>query len=309
MSSREPQTAEVNILKENRSPFEKPKSVTDRTPPPRSRRLSIETSTVVKMEHAQANKPKEAKLMFDKTMTDRTPPLRSRRLSIETSSVVKMEKAQANKPKEPKSPFEKPKVVAERTPLLTRRLSIENCNTTNTRKTANLEVKKVSKTPSVQSRARRLSLEGPKYANKFSVNLERSGQPQAAEVASKPSGFRSNVGSSMDIYHHTPPKSPTNSACQSQLRRTESVTKIPSLQQPKTPEPAALARVEPHTLMESELMKPLKSQTSSTKTGTNGKASQIRKSLRAIGKLINGSEKRYVKFDLKILCILYNYNG
>ncbi|KAK0597695.1 hypothetical protein LWI29_027780 [Acer saccharum] len=204
--------------------------------------------------------------------------------------------------------------MTERTPPRTRRLSIENGNSTmktengnstmKTEKVLNSEIKRGTKTPSVPTRARRLSLEGPRFGMKDNIQVKVSddvhkplpldtvsgqkyAQFQDAEAASKSYGqFSSNGNSMMDMYHLKAPRSPTSLSYQRQAVKVDGKTQIPSIQQPKTPEPQIFVRNEVQTVMQYELTLPSEPRT------TGGKGSQIRKSLRTIGKLINGSEKR-----------------
>ncbi|TXG70334.1 hypothetical protein EZV62_005269 [Acer yangbiense] len=195
--------------------------------------------------------------------------------------------------------------MTERTPPRTRRLSIENGSSTmKTEKVLNSEIKRGTKTPSVPTRARRLSLEGPRFGMKDSIQVKVSddvhkplpldtvsgqkyAQFQDAEAASKSyRQFSSNGNSMMDMYHLKAPRSPTSLSYQRQAVKVDGQTQIPSIQQPKTPEPQIFVRNEVQTVMQYELTLPSEPRT------TGGKGSQIRKSLRNIGKLINGSEKR-----------------
>ncbi|OMO71404.1 hypothetical protein CCACVL1_18234 [Corchorus capsularis] len=203
-----------------------------------------------------------------------TVELGAARMNKESSEVMQLKeqienlkKALANKEaqgtlsykiKEPKSPFEKQKATMERTPPRTRRLSIENGSSTmKSEKATNLEDRRGPKTPSGPTRARRLSLED-------------------AEAITKQFGNLSNGSSMMENYHSKAPRSPTSSSFQKQALKTDCRTHIPRLQLPKTPDAKVLV-TEPCT--ENRM--------------TNGKGSQIRKSLRTtIGKLISGSEKR-----------------
>lgn len=307
LSNRKLLSSEINVFKENKSPSDKPKLVTNQTPL-RPRRLSIETSSAIRREKVHANKPKETKSLLPGASAEITPPSRRlnienrytptmkksprvRRLSVGTSSVVKLEKIKETGPNETKNVLEKAQANGERTPPRPRRLSIENYNSTTKKgKTVSVEDKKVLKTPSTQTRTRRLSLEGPRYVNKEStVNSDRSGLPQAA---SKPIALPTQVDSTLDVSRQLAPKSTINDAQNNQEARIQREKRIPSLQITKTPEPTVFAK--------SDLVEPLESQTTtSTKPTANGKASHIRKSLRAIGKLINGSEKRYAAPQFK----------
>ncbi|KAJ0100452.1 hypothetical protein Patl1_20469 [Pistacia atlantica] len=212
--------------------------------------------------------------------------------------VENLKKALANKE------AQKPIAVTERTPPRTRRLSIENGSTVKTQKVMNSEHKKRTKTPPIAARARRLSLEGPRYVSKDNiqiklsdgvsdpmpleaVSIQKYSQFQDAEAVSKSYGhFSSNVSSVTDMCRTRAPRSPTSLSYQKRAVKADSRTRIPSLQLPKTPEPQSFPRNEVQILMQSEL-------TLSTESRTkNGKGSQIRKSLRTIGKFINGNEKR-----------------
>lgn len=184
---------------------------------------------------AQSGQPNEPRSPLEKqAMNERTPP-RSRRLSIENCHTI--EKV-------------KPRLTPERTPPpRSRRLSIENCNTDKKEKsTMNTEEKRGTKTPSMPTRSRRLSLEGPKLP----------------EAGSKPCEQRA-------------PRSPTSAVYTSMVSKTDGRAKILPLELPKTPEPPSKVARNEVQIMTSR---------------TNGKGSQIRKSLRTIGKLINGSDKR-----------------
>lgn len=196
--------------------------------------------------------------------------------------------------------------VTERTPPRTRRLSIETVGAVKTEKLINCQEKKGTKTPPVPARARRLSLEGPRYGIKENIQVKVSdnvSQPllgsasrqkfnqfRDAEAVSTPyQHWSSNDVSIIDANHHNnAPKSP-NFSYRKRAVKSDNRPMISSLQLPNTPEPQISARNEVQIEKQSEL-------TLSTEPRTaNGKGSQIRKSLRTIGKLINGSEKRYVK--------------
>ncbi|PHT60909.1 hypothetical protein T459_35238 [Capsicum annuum] len=88
------------------------------------------------------------------------------------------------------------------------------------------------------------------------------------------------------------PRSPTSAAIKSQVvKTTYNRTRISSLQLPKTPEPLITSISENKAGMQSnrtilsEFQNPLTS-------STHGKGSQIRRLLRTIGKLINGSDRK-----------------
>ncbi|MCD7448946.1 hypothetical protein HAX54_047558 [Datura stramonium] len=89
------------------------------------------------------------------------------------------------------------------------------------------------------------------------------------------------------------PRSPTSAAIKSQsVKTTDNRTRIPSLQLPKTPEPLITSINENKGGMQSERTISSEFQTPTLISSTHGKGSQIRRSLRTIGKLINGSERK-----------------
>ncbi|KAG7581072.1 Calponin homology domain [Arabidopsis suecica] len=126
-------------------------------------------------------------------------------------------------------------------------------NCSNTK--ANLEDRKGIKSPLASRRAQRLSLEGPKSC-KNEENCK--GDP------------------TMEVHQLKNPRSPLSSY-QNRAVKVEGRTSIPQLQLLQTPLKGASRN---------------DIQMISVDSRTNGKGSQIRKSLRTIGKLINGSEKR-----------------
>ncbi|KAG5242640.1 kinesin [Salix suchowensis] len=203
---------------------------------------------------------------------------------------------QSNKMKDPRSPCEMPKVMPERTPPRARRLSIENGSSRKSEKITNTEDRKASKTPSVPTRSKRLSLEGPKHDNKEhfqtkvaaddvsrplrfdSVTLQKHGFVQDSEAVSKPFGHSAGGSSTVEVYRLNSTRSPTSLYQKRMVKTDNSRTQIPSLQLPTTPEPLVISR---NAEAATNLVR-----------STHGKGSQIRKSLRTIGKLINGSDKR-----------------
>lgn len=88
------------------------------------------------------------------------------------------------------------------------------------------------------------------------------------------------------------PRSPRMATYQKPGLKTESRTQIPVLRIPSTPEPLRCATNEVQILMESKVTLSSGYVTPNFTSSTTGKGSQIRRSLRTIGKLINGSEKR-----------------
>ncbi|KAL1815194.1 hypothetical protein ACET3Z_017768 [Daucus carota] len=304
LSNKELQNSELSGLKEIKSPSDKSKSVTNETSK-RARRLSAETFGIDRREKPQGNKPNDIKMLRSPSVVT-TPPRLSlgnhstqkveksssvgklssvRRLSIENHPTEKVGKlssvrrlstgtsiagnlGKAREPKGAKYMFEKAEAIQKRNTHQSRRLSSESGNNA---KIAYLEDQKVLKTP-VQNRIKRLSLEGPRYENKDFLNTQRPALPQAAISGSKPKAgdFR------REVPHQMASKRPV-SDCQ-------------------------VVRLEKDNYSRSQLIESSESQTASAKATTNGKKSQIQKSLCAIGKLINGSEKRMPDMKLPDPC-------
>ncbi|PON53900.1 Kinesin-like protein [Parasponia andersonii] len=201
---------------------------------------------------------------------------------------------------------EKPRAMMDRTPPRPRRLSIENYVPSKNEKEMTVEGRKGFKTPSLPNRSRRSSLEGPRLFKKDNLEInvpddicrpqivlmQKYGQPLDAEASTKSFGNFSNGSSMVEVCRPKEPRSPTSVTYQKRLK-TDGTTQIPSLQLPKTPESQTRSKIEIQNLMQNELTFSLDYQTPSLISSTNGKGSQIRRSLRTtIGKLINGSEKR-----------------
>ncbi|KMT15047.1 hypothetical protein BVRB_3g061690 isoform B [Beta vulgaris subsp. vulgaris] len=225
--------------------------------PLEKRKTTIENPSarkIDKLSNAPIGRSKEPKSPTAKPMLEGSFP-RSRRLSIEDPMINRSEKKQ--KLKEPKSPCEGKNLLRKQTPLRSRRLSIENPNSMK----PIADIRKSTKTPQTSLRARRLSLEGPKDCAMKSLH-------SVDVVSSK------DYISIMEF-----PKSPPPAACiNNGPTFTDCATKYPSLQPPKTPEQQKLDRGE--------------MQTPGIAKSTSRKGSHIKRSLRSIGKLINGSEKR-----------------
>ncbi|CAN7002215.1 hypothetical protein IGI04_020727 [Brassica rapa subsp. trilocularis] len=154
--------------------------------------------------------------------------------------------------KEIKSPLSRPMATTERTPPRLRRLSIENCSNAK----ANLEDRKGVKSPLASRRAQRLSIEGPRSCKK---EENSKGDP------------------TMEVQQVKSPLSPPVSSYRTRAVKVDGRTSIRQLQLLQTP-----VKEDPRNEI----------QFISVDSRTNGKSSHIRKSLRTIGKLINGSEKR-----------------
>lgn len=222
------------------------------------------------------------------------------------------QKAIFNRTKEPHTPLEKPVLVPEKTPFRHRRLSIENCSAIKTDKSVNPEDKSGTKSPSFIPRSRRLSLEGPKSIKKDtmqpkatadvsktwqyeSVSLQKYRPLQDPETVSKSYSHFSN-GDSRSELRAKAPQSPTSITYQKRLIKIDGGMQIHPLKllQTPEPEPPVLGRNNTHGAMHSDLAINTHSQTTKVVNSTNGKGSQIRRSLRSIGKLINGPDKRCV---------------
>lgn len=224
-----------------------------------------------------------------------------------------------NKPNEVvvQTPREKkPKPMTEKTPPRTRRLSIENCSSA-----VKAEKNNGAKTPYTQAKSRRLSLEGPRYANKTpekikltdSVRTPTNGgskveQNQPRQPPRSPMGKTDKVGGLFrDLNHHRPRATPKKLL--EEKSDDSSRTRIPRLQQPKTPEPVVKYRKgmksEHDDGSQSEVF-PTPSGLANNSSSTQGKGgSHIRKSIRSIGKFINGSEKRYNISIISIFACLH----
>ncbi|CAJ2671503.1 unnamed protein product [Trifolium pratense] len=196
-----------------------------------------------------------------------------------------------NRTKEPLTPVEK-------TPLRLRRLSIENCSTVKTDKPVKAEDKTGAKSPSYIPRSRRLSLEGPRTIKKSSSDVNKTLQfepmsqqkyrpQQDPEAVSKLNGQLSNGNSRSDV-HVKAPSSPTN-MYQKRLIKVDSGVQIHPLQLPKTPEQQLLDKNDSNRIVPTDLADSI---TTKAIGSTNGKGSQLRRSLRTIGKLINGPDKK-----------------
>ncbi|TKY62635.1 Kinesin-4 protein [Spatholobus suberectus] len=205
------------------------------------------------------------------------------------------QRAMFNRIKESHTPLEKPTLVSEKTPFRPRRLSIENCSTVKTDKSVNREDRSGAKSPPLLPRSRRLSLEGSKTIKKDSsqpkvsddiinkalqyepVSWQKYHPMQDPESVSKLNGHFSS-GNSRSELHAKTPRSPTSISYQKRLVKVNGGMQVHPLKLPQTPEPPVLDGNDAH----------------GTKVmgSTNGKGSQIRRSLRTIGKLINGPDKR-----------------
>ncbi|KAL2923557.1 Kinesin-like protein KIN-14L [Bienertia sinuspersici] len=252
--------------KQLRSPCDKPR--TEKSPV-KGRRLSIENPATMKPEKLAKSPLEKPKTTTGKSKDPKSPRAegtisRTRRLSIENPMINRSEKKQ--KIKEPKSPAEEKTVLKRQTPPRSRRLSIESSNPMK----PIADIRKSTKTPQTSVRARRLSLEGPK---------DGSTKKGLHSVVANSVVVSSKDFISITEFPKSPPPPTTTSTHINGMTFTDCATKFPSVQPPKTPE-------QQHRLDQNEI------QTPGIAKSTNKKGSQIRKSLRTIGKLINGSDKR-----------------
>ncbi|CAL0310079.1 unnamed protein product [Lupinus luteus] len=218
------------------------------------------------------------------------------------------QKAVSNRTKEPCTPSEKPSLMSEKTPVRHRRLSIENCSAKKVDKSVNPEDKSAAKSP-FKPRSRRLSLEDPKTIKKDTVqpkvtvdvsktlhyepgSLQKHLSLQDPDSVSKSHGHFSN-GNSRSELHAKAPRSPTGITYQRRIIKVDSGVQIHPLKLPQTPEPRAIDGNDADKAVLSDLPAFCNdSQTTKVIGSTNGKGSNIRRSLRTIGKLINGTDKR-----------------
>lgn len=160
----------------------------------------------------------------------------------------------------------------------------------------NTEDRSGAKSP-LLPRSRRLSLEGPRTIKKeslqpkasavgdlsktlqyeaMSISQQKNGQQQDPEAVSKLNGQLSNVISK------APPRSPTKINYQKRLIKVDSGVQIHPIKLPQTPEPS------------SSVVDNNNNGFGNDSITTKAKGSQLRRSLRTIGKLINGPDKRCV---------------
>ncbi|XP_038883464.1 kinesin-like protein KIN-14L isoform X2 [Benincasa hispida] len=205
-----------------------------------------------------------------------------------------------NKSKEPRSPTQ----VVDRTPPRPRRLSIESCSTTKIELPSKQEMRKGSKTPSV--RTRRSSLEGPTCIIKDGSRMkiledgsknqtlksQKCGIIQNSETISRVSHSISNVDVSLEMSRLKSPRSPLGGTGYKKRAINVEGTQTLNLQLPKTPEAPKHVRNDIQNQMQNVAMFSVDAQTPNMMSTTSGKGSRIRRSMRTIGKLINGSEKR-----------------
>ncbi|CAI8613940.1 unnamed protein product [Vicia faba] len=197
-----------------------------------------------------------------------------------------------NRTKEPRTPLEK-------TPLRPRRLSIENSSMTKTDKPVKVEDKSGAKSPSYIPRSRRLSLEGPRNIKKASADVSKTLQfepmsqqkyhpQQDPEAVAKLNGRLSNESSTSALHAKFPP-SPSTNIYPKSLIEVDNVVQIHPVKLPQTPESTLLDKNDSNKILPGDLGDSI---TTKGIGSTSGKGSQFRRSLRTIGKLISGPDKR-----------------
>ncbi|KAI4300804.1 hypothetical protein L6164_034138 [Bauhinia variegata] len=175
--------------------------------------------------------------------------------------------------------------LREKTPVRPRRLSIENSGATKTDKFMNAEDRNDKKSPStIPTRPRRLSLEGTKSAKKD--NKPHQNVAVAVQDAGALSTLYGHYSNGNSEFHVKAPRSPTSFSYQKRLLNLDGDTQVPALKLPLTPRNGAHGTPQGHLAPSTDF------ETPNVITSTNGKGSQIRKSLRTIGKFITGPEKR-----------------
>ncbi|XP_028761518.1 kinesin-like protein KIN-14L isoform X1 [Neltuma alba] len=213
------------------------------------------------------------------------------------------QRVQLSRTKEPRTPSEK-------TPLRLRRLSIENCSATRNDNTSmKPDDKSGMKSPSFMPRSRRLSLEGSKSIIKKgtvqpkdvtdvdqslqldSVSQQKNRSLRDADPAPKLVGHFSSSSSKLEL-HTKAPRSPTSIKYQKKVIKIDCAAQVHPLKLPETPETQGFDKTETYKAVRSDVAVSMDFQTPNVVSSTNGKGSQIRKSLRTIGKLINGPDKR-----------------
>ncbi|XP_027174161.1 kinesin-like protein KIN-14L [Coffea eugenioides] len=302
--------------------------------PPRPRRLSIENCSSIKLEKENSDDRKGTKTPFMQG--------RSRRLSLEGQRYAKKDPEQItfidplSKPLELNgADFQNP------TPLQNGAIVKKPLGNTGIgRSVQDIDRPSVHKSPTkspIRSSMVKMDLQiGGLVKTDTSTDLQEPAQLQDTEVLRKSEGHAGNGCSVMDINRPIVPKTPTKSAFRSPMVRTDTGigssvaeinslnipksptksglrtpmvktsnrTRIPQLQQPKTPQPAAVtSRNESQKGIKSEHSVPSELITPGLTNTAHGKGSQIRKSLRSIGKLINGSEKRNQQKSIEPLAV------
>ncbi|KAL9255675.1 Kinesin-like protein, partial [Drosera capensis] len=291
IENKEPAKAMINRapLRSRRMSLEHPslaKSETSSSSMPKSRRLSIETLVTVKHDEVRNSccmNPEKVPLEFSVPGT--------RRMSSEHSRMMQVEKMQSIKPgrlKEQKSSSSSGQVktgTTEQTPPRPRRLSIENQCAMRSDKTTSTDSRRDNKTTSSTSTkhtgesgsapARRLSLEGPKSTKMKCFEIDMS------EDMCKLSDSNSDLCSPGHSF-----------TCLGQPTLADYESEAPFFQPEFTTEPIILSGPGFEFAMDGEFNITNDFQTSEAVRSGHGKRSQIKKSIRTLGKFINGLDKK-----------------
>ncbi|GAB2267044.1 hypothetical protein Dimus_002027 [Dionaea muscipula] len=303
-SKKEPSRSTIGIapLQSRRTGLEHPSSAVKSemlsSAIPKPRRLSIENSRTVKHDAVENLESEERvrsrrlsagnphSMNSEKILLELSVPS-SRRSGTENNTIVKIGKLQHAEPgvlKEHKSSGQGKSGTTDRTPPRLRLLSIEKPSTMKSEKMMGTEIRKGYKTSSTATkhvtessttRARRLSLEEHRNGKKKCFQIEMP------EDMCKFSDSNSDLCSPEPV-----------STCLGQPALAEYATEPPFFQPPITPEPIILCGDDFEIAMDGDFNIGNDLQTPGAIRSTHGKGSQIKKSLRTIGKLINGSDKR-----------------
>ncbi|XP_019223424.1 PREDICTED: kinesin-like protein KIN-14L isoform X2 [Nicotiana attenuata] len=324
LANKETQTPQINKPKEAaRTPFQKPKAIAER-PTPRARRLSIENCTTMRVEKANADDETGSKTPAAKT--------RSRRLSLEGPRLASKNLERIKSLETTSKQDDKPEVVClqksselqegDDITKLYDQVGNGSCmeaphSPTSAFKrqqpprspTAGFKIQQAPRSPTSAYKRQQpprspisgfKSQQAPRSPTSFKSQLpprsptsgfkskQAPRSPTSAYKSQQPPWSPTSVFKSCNA-----PRSPTSAAIKSQgVKTTDNRTRIPSLQLPKTPEPLITSIDEIKGGMRSERTISSEFQTPTLISSTHGKGSQIRRSLRTIGKLINGSDRK-----------------
>ncbi|XP_059291829.1 kinesin-like protein KIN-14L [Lycium ferocissimum] len=328
LANKETLTPQINKPKEaSRTPFQKPKAIVERPTPrarrlsienctnatPRARRLSIENCTTVRTEKANLDEEKGSKTPAVKT--------RSRRLSLEGPRLLASKNLEHTKSLEATSKNDQPEVVClqQSTELqegddvtkLYDRADNNSCLKAPQSSTFSFKNQHAPRSPTSGFKSQQpprspTSAFKSQQPPRSPISPYKSQQPPRSPTSAFKSCNAPKSPTSAAIKIQAPrsptsaftscnaPRSPTSAAIKSRgLKTTDNRTRIPSLQLPKTPEPPMITSInENKGGMQSERTVSSEFQTPTLVSSTHGKGSQIRRSLRTIGKLINGSERK-----------------
>ncbi|KAL5059304.1 hypothetical protein RYX36_030908 [Vicia faba] len=270
-----------NRTKEPRTPLEKT--------PLRPRRLSIENSSITK-----TDKPVKVEDKSGAKSPSYIP--RSRRLSLEGARTIK-KAADVNKTLQFEAMYQQkyhPQQDQAAVSNLNGQLSNENFISE-----LHVEDKSGAKSSSYIPRSRRLSLEGPRNIKKASADVSKTLQfepmsqqkyhpQQDPEAVAKLNGRLSNESSTSALHAKFPP-SPSTNIYPKSLIEVDNVVQIHPVKLPQTPESTLLDKNDSNKILPGDLGDSI---TTKGIGSTSGKGSQFRRSLRTIGKLISGPDKR-----------------